>query len=366
MKKLLLLGAFVISLTTQAQKKEWTSAYNANRDGDFVSALKYMGEAAGYPEALTKEKHFRYYGEIYMNIALDSTYMAQYPNAYFEALANYTKALELSKDYEREIKTSVERSRSIMEAKAIAAYNAKNTCLAGDYYKKLQSSGAMFGVNDTLWYYYGGMCQQACGNFDDAIASYEKAGSLNFEIGYCYSQITTMLLSQSKKDEAIAKLQAARLKYPKNVDILRSEVNIYIDAKDYQKALNLLEELSKADPSNESIWFVLGVTYEKNEKWVEAENAYSKALDVKSDYFDALYNLGVIWYNKGVSKSKECDGIRGDAYQPCLVEKRAIFSKAAEYFERTRAIDATDDNLKKVLIECYRKSNQADKAEGVK
>jgi len=49
MKKLLLLGALVMSMTTQAQKKEWTNAHNANKDGDFVSALKYMGEAAGYP-----------------------------------------------------------------------------------------------------------------------------------------------------------------------------------------------------------------------------------------------------------------------------------------------------------------------------
>jgi tetratricopeptide (TPR) repeat protein len=108
------------------------------------------------------------------------------------------------------------------------------------------------------------------------------------------------------------------------------------------------------------------VTYEKNEKWVEAENAYAKALEVKADYFDALYNLGVIWYNKGISKSKECDVVHGNAYQACLVEKRAAFAKAAEYFERTRSIDASDENLKNVLIECYRKSNQTEKADSVK
>ena len=94
--------------------------------------------------------------------------------------------------------------------------------------------------------------------------------------------------------------------------------------------------LAEADPKNESVLFVLGVTYEKNNNPVEAEKVYNRALELNPTYFDAHYNLGVMYYNQGIEKFKVCDAIppRETAkYDACKAESKLIFAKAAGHFE---------------------------------
>ena len=98
MKKTLILFATVLaSLTTFAQA-ELTNAYNANKDGNFEEALNYINQAASNPKAIGKEKYWRFRGDIYMNIAMDSVLSMKYASSFNEAVVSYTKALELSKD----------------------------------------------------------------------------------------------------------------------------------------------------------------------------------------------------------------------------------------------------------------------------
>ena len=66
--------------------------------------------------------------------------------------------------------------------------------------------------------------------------------------------ISDIYISQGKKAEAIEILSQARKSYPKDAEFLRSEVNIYIDDKDYAKAQGVLKALTESDPKNESAW----------------------------------------------------------------------------------------------------------------
>ena len=48
-----------------------------------------------------------------------------------------------------------------------------------------------------------------------------------------------------KKEEAVKTLSDARAKYPKDADLLRAEVNVYLTDQKYDQALGLLKDLTK-------------------------------------------------------------------------------------------------------------------------
>jgi tetratricopeptide (TPR) repeat protein len=367
MKKTFILFATVLTSFATFAQAELTNAFRANEDKNYEEALNYINQASSNPKATGKEKYWRYRGDIYMNIATDSVLSMKYANSFSEAVASYTKALELSKDYVMEIGAVVDRVRAIEEQKAITAYKAGNTCAAAGHYENLITTSLMFGVTDTIYVYYGGICHESCGNVDKALANFTTCANANYQAADCYSRIGNMLVKAGRKEEAIKILGEARKKYPKNSSILTAEVNIYIEDKDYQKAHDVLIALAEADPKNESVLFVLGVTYEKNNNPVEAEKVYNRALELNPTYFDAHYNLGVMFYNQGIEKFKVCDAIppRETAkFDACKAESKVIFANAAGHFEVCYAQEPAA--VKKVLTECYRKSGQPDKANGVK
>jgi len=369
MKKTLILFATVLTTFAAFAQSELTNAYNANKDGNFEEALNFINQASSNPKATAKEKYWRFRGDIYMNIAMDSVLSMKYASSFNEAVTSYAKALEMSKDYVMEIGAVVDNARRTEEGKAIAAYKASNTCGAASHYDNLISTSKLFGVTDTIYVYYSALCHESCGNVDNALANFTLCANMNYQAADCYSRIGNMLVKAGRKEEAVKILGEARAKYPKNSSILTAEVNIYIEDKDYQKAHDVLVALAEADPKNESVLFVLGVTYEKNNNPAEAEKVYFRALELNPTYFDAHYNLAVMYYNQGVEKFKVCDAIppRETArYDACKAETKGVFAKGAEHFKVCYEQDPTQSSVKKVLQECYRKSGQTEKANELK
>lgn len=64
------------------------------------------------------------------------------------------------------------------------------------------------------------------------------------------------------------------------------------DAKDYDGAVNLLKKIVKDDPKDFQAWTQLGNVHLLQSKFSEAESDYLHAIDLHSDYFLALLNLG--------------------------------------------------------------------------
>ena len=65
-----------------------------------------------------------------------------------------------------------------------------------------------------------------------------------------------------------------------------------LDAKDYDGAVELLKKIVKDDPKDFQAWTQLGNVHLVQNKYSEAETEYLHAIDLHSDYFSALLNLG--------------------------------------------------------------------------
>ena len=104
MKQLLTISFIAVTFIAAAQKQV-VSAYNANKSGDYKSAAGYIEEAITIEKAAVKEKTWRYRGDIYLNIGInsalrdsalrDSALAVEFPNALVVALESFNKAKEL-------------------------------------------------------------------------------------------------------------------------------------------------------------------------------------------------------------------------------------------------------------------------------
>jgi tetratricopeptide (TPR) repeat protein len=65
-----------------------------------------------------------------------------------------------------------------------------------------------------------------------------------------------------------------------------------LDAKQYDGAVDLLKQLVGSDPKDFQAWTQLANVHLLQNKLTDAESEYFRAIDLRSDYFPALLNLG--------------------------------------------------------------------------
>jgi len=347
--------ALALQATAQA---DVTSAYNANKQGDFAKAAEYIEKAINDPKAATKEKTWRYRGDIYLSIAAKPELTAQFPNAVQLCMESYFKSMEIDtkKEWIQENTAGLSSLQAMVLESAANQYGGNDFCGASGSFAVARSISERFKIVDSVAIYNGAYCAERCGKLEDALAGYQESARIGYNVPGVYGSIVELYNKMGKKEEAVKTLSEARAKYPKDSDLLRAEVNVYLTEQKYDQALGLLKDLTAQDPSNEMIWFVLGVTYEKLGKVSEQEAAYLKALEINPKYFDALFNLGATYYNQGVEKYKECDKIpprEAANYDACVKDANTIFAKSIGYFETGYNERPTDKDIINALKEAY-------------
>lgn len=327
-----------ISLVTFSQA-DVTSAFNANKAGDYDKAVTYIEKSLSDPKATGKEKTWRYRGNIYLNVLKTPEFASKYPDAAKLSKESFFKAMELDtpNDYLDENRVALATLQAVILEDATKQYSASDFCGAAANFEVAGEISSKFGVIDSASIFNNAYCNDRCGKYDLAIAGYKKSGDIGYNVPDVYIYISDIYTKQGKMEEAKKAVSDARAKYPHNAELLRSEVNFLLNDQKYDQALELLKSLTEKDASNEMIWFVLGATYEKLGNLDEQEKAYKKAIELKPGYYDALFNLGATYYNRGVEKLKECDKIptREQAkYNDCVASGNVFFTKSVENLEK--------------------------------
>lgn len=135
--------------------------------------------------------------------------------------------------------------------------------------------------------------------YDEAIKQYEKI-SLNSPLYYMANlKISAIYLENKNHEESLQKLKELLIHYPNDYNILFNlgEVNrITNKNKDAIKYYNLaLEKLPNSLKEDWTIYYALGIAYEKSNQWEKAEQSLQKALKISKRHPFVLNYLGYIW-----------------------------------------------------------------------
>lgn len=185
--------------------------------------------------------------------------------------------------------------------------------------------------DSAVGHYHLGRVLLESGKADEAMASFERAITVNPAFEPAYLALASMYESRNDKEQAAGVLK----KYlqnvnPRNRDIRHQLVRLYIEAKDYPAAKKELEELIaddptdwdaqlrmalihgeqkeyslaidrltlilKARPAELKVRDYLGYIYEESKDTQKAIDAYTLNVQLEPTFFEGHLHLGVLYY----------------------------------------------------------------------
>ncbi len=363
---------FMLAMSLQAwAQKDVVSAFNANKEGDFATAVMHIEQAITNPKANVKHKTWRYRGEIYLNISRDSAMFVAYPNALSLAKDSFMKAIELDTkgSFAEEHKRALDQVLMAANNAGIQNYNTKDFEIAGGFFDLASDLAFSFDAVDTMAIFNSALCYENAGNLDLAVARYERCADIEYQVPNVYLFISNLYRDADREEDALATLAKARALYPREQSLIIEELNIYLTNEEFDKAKENLTLAAEQDPTNEILWFSLGSVLDNLGNSDEAIEAYLKALEVKNDYFDANYNLGALYFNQAVQGINEANDMwkprmtkSESAAQKAMEDKaKGLFETAKPYLELAHQTQPEDIETMRSLRDIYTRTGDDDK-----
>jgi tetratricopeptide (TPR) repeat protein len=381
MKRTTILFALLFAVTCVfAQKGKVTSALSYKETGKLDKAVEAIEETidASNPKSESTMSWPRTYevrGEIFQAVfqTKDENFKKLSSDPLTVAYDSYFKVVELDikKSFSKSIKIKFTLLIGDLTNQAVAAFNEEN------YEKALKSFEQIMGIEqnpvykaddpnavDTVIIFNAGLAAYNAKNYDKAIQYYKETTKYKYNGAKTYTMIASAYKEKKDTLGALLSLKEGLVDYPENGPLLVEIINIFLDANKVDDAKAYLNKAISLDPKNSSYYFALGTLYDKQGDTENATNSYLKAIEFKDDYFDAYYNLGALYYNKGVKQVDIANAIPSN--QPAKYEEEKNkadieFKKAIPYMEKAHEINPTDKFTLESLKTLYYRLKMLDK-----
>ena len=377
------LAAFAIH--TQAQNKNVVSAINYYKYfavdknvSDITEAKKYIDLATEHEETKTKAKTWINRAQIYqaINDSKDPKVTALSANALEEAAKAYQQTMKLDdKKAYPEAKSNLIYCANVFLNNGVGAFNNKDYSLAiSQFEQSININQESFNLVDSNSIFNAALAADRGGDLAKAKLYYQKLIDINYGGGEDparnYRFLADIYNRENNIDQYLATLQKGRKAYPNDKDLIVEELNYYLKTGKDKEALNNLNLAIEKDPKNSTLYFALGTIYDKQEQFENAEKAYKSAIDIKPDYFDAIYNLGALYFNKGAKMTAVANDIKDDAkYKVAMAKADDVFKQSLPILESAEKIGtedkATYKDLLNTLKQMYARTEQKDKYDAI-
>jgi tetratricopeptide (TPR) repeat protein len=343
-----------------------TSAYNADKSGDYAKAAEYIEKALTNSKAVAKEKTWRYRGKIYLNIAQSEELKGLYPDALTTSFESLKTALEIqpSGGYSDDCKVMMGHVQTVAMDAGITMFTEEDFIHAAGQFSLSKDISAYFDVVDTLAIWNVALCHDKAGEWQKAVDGYSVCAGMGYQEPNVHLFIANLQQVNDDIEGALVTLEAALVKFPTEQSLLIEQLNIYLRDGRFEEAESNLKKAAANDPENEVLWFSLGSVYDNLSRIDEAESAYKAALDRNADYFEANYNIGALYFNKAVAMINDANTIPPNQvtkYKAAKAEADLVFDQALPYLEKAYALNPEDKETMRSLKDIYIRQGNDDK-----
>lgn len=329
-----------------------------------------IDKATANEKTKSNAEAWTYKAIIYSAIAVNDTInVANANDAFTIAKEAATKAREL--DTEKKNTVNIENAEKnlsiVMQNKGVAAYNKKDYKEAFDAFKYI----ADITPTDSLFNMYTAISANNAKMPDEAIKYYNQTLATHTTNPSLYQELGRLYLAKSDTANALKTFEEARAKHPENVSLMFDELNIYLNKGQVGSQIAKIDAAIAKEPNNKTLYFVSGIANNANKNYAKAEAAYKKVLEMDPNYADAIFNLAVLYINKGndfITEANKLPNLKSsDAKYNVLKSKfEAELAKALPLLEKSRELNPKDSNTLTALKEVYGKLNKMDKAAEVR
>lgn len=201
------------------------------------------------------------------------------------------------------------------------------------------------------------LCAQNIKAYDEALNYFKRAKENGIKNPIVFQNMASIYASKFESELAIKTLQDGLKLNPYHPFLTNDYINLLLDAEKFDLALGAIESSIAVDKRSKLLYFLFGYLQQAQQKNNgTAELSYNKALNLDQNYFDALYQLGLIYIENANEALKKKEN-----------QKFNSFINRAEFtLLRAHEININDRNTIQLLTEIYTRKNQLDKVQDLK
>jgi len=379
MKKLtILVSLLLIFSSTFAQMGKVRNAYANYQNGNVLKAKELIDEAIVHPKSMNDATTWLYRGNIYVGVhdansellTIDAQALAKAAEAFDRA-----KELDAENKFEKEINEGFISLAAANYNEAVKGFNAKTYDIAGDLFAEAYAYAKMGNVIDTNSIYNCAIAFNLAKLPTKASPYYELLVNMNYDKAAIYSEYSNILNELELYDKAFEVVARGREIFPADYSVLIAEANLFLKTNQTEKALANLEEALNYEDSNYSIYHSIGAMYnmifndtlkteeERFSSYEKSVEAYKKVISLEPTYFDAVYNLGAIIFNKGVYFLERADALPfGDKkYDNWKKKGDEFLVEALPFLEQALVLNPEDNSTLYSLKQIYSRTGEMEK-----
>ncbi len=379
MKKVMILLAVVLTANVMmGQKKDRTDAFMYNKNGQYAKAITSIEKCVNHEQFLGMKPNdqamaWLYRAAIYQNVLQsdDEALKAQAPDALEIVYQSLMKCME-NKDFLEDNKGEIyQRVGNVMNTyytKGADDYNTGKFTDAAPMFKKAYDIAKSLGssdANDML--NLAATSALRAEDYNTALTYFTEVkdnGADNVDV---YKHLAACYNGLGNAEQAMAMINAGLEKNPSDAGLILEKVNAYLKEGKGAEAVADLNKLRELDPNNAQLLFVLGTIYgdENNKDLYDVEKArkyYEDALAINPGYYDATYNIGVLYTgmaNKYIEQANEITGFskaEQEQYNGLIEQANELLRTGLPYLKQAYDAQPSDD-VKNVLRSIYVKLN---------
>jgi tetratricopeptide (TPR) repeat protein len=375
MKKLLLIAIALVTVASVfSQKRKVNAAQAYIENGDIQAAEKRM-------EDVFDHKRSEDWPKTYLVAAqLDAAKYEKQKDTQLllNAVDHYMKAIELDKEgrgrFENEIKVAMTFFLNTITNAGIQAFNEQNYEDAMKLFEnvlkinnlEMMKEDQEKEVVDTAIIYNTGLAAYNAQKWETAAEYLKKSIKYNYGGGDAVLLLDQVYGTMGDSAKKAQNLKTGFEKYPEDERLLTQLINYYLETNQNEQAKEYLNQAIESDQDNPTFYYARGVLFDQNEDYEKAISDYKKAIELDSNYFDALYNLGVIYFNQGIEQmsvaNEETDHKK---FQAEKAKADSLFKNALPYMEKARDLKPEEPSVLESLKGLYYRFGEDKKYEAI-
>ena len=286
-----------------------------------------------------------------------------HPDPLAEAQKSLDEAIKLNTDKkaDADVKKVILNLKQAYQTEAINAYELTKYDESYENFSnilKLNKIPMMNNQVDTVFIYFAGRAAFEAKNYAEANRLFEETASHNYNDPLLWVLRKQSLFFMGDTAKGVEVIKEAFNKYPEEQTVMYEMINYYLDSDQGDQALELINKAKATDPDNVSLIFTEGTLYDKMGKTDEAERAYKECIEKNPEFYDAHYNLGVLYYNEAVKIYEEASNIADNtAFEKKQAEGDEALKVTVPYMEKVASMEANDQNsfdTKRAALETLR------------
>lgn len=298
-----------------------------------------------------------------------------YKNSVAKAFEAYSKAYELDPKTAPKVKEGLEQLINYCKQLGDVSYATHNFAEAGEAFAQAYEMELhpVYNSPEPILLYSAGVSMTVDGSENPASfkkgadylqraldAGYsDEEGRIYYYLFHCYygqrEGNPDMLIKA--KDALLAGIA----KYPKNDLILQGLMQLYTSEENVGDPADLVSLIDNAiadDPTNIDLWFGRGRIFYALKNFDESIASFQKVTEIKPDYFEGHYYLGLFYIFKGDEMNRIANEKPFVSYAASEADQKevcAVYIKAVPVLERALELKPNDEetvyNLKQL---CFR------------